>query len=241
MSLLLVGIQAIAQQTGSKPFVNSTHTYKVIAEGGGTLSWSVLDSSGNALTDPTSVFEFKGGETTSAVEILWKKKGDYRIRLTETKDCVTAREFNVKVVDNDFNVSIADLAADCSAASGTVILDDDSNLGTSERIFTISASDIPVGSKWEFNVAATVFGVANTNLSIDTGDATIAGGLVSVNSGTEVKVKVTFNNTFTGGDVVLTVSNGKELKFNTPDGKATDNVGSARVKSMPHTTKITTD
>ncbi len=242
IALMFVGVQTMAQ-SGSAPFVNSTHTYKVTGAGG-TYEWKVLDATGTA-DAPSTAFEIKSGAASEIASILWKTIGDYTVQLTETgaNGCSTVRQFPVEVKDNLFDISIANLAEVCSDVSGNIIPDDD-NLGTSEKTFTITAVDIPADAQWSFDVAATVFAGTGTIELVSAADGTYdaSANKVTVNAGvTSVELKVTFDNTFNGGEVSLALSNGKELKYNTPDGNTTNNTGTAIIKSMPNTTKITSD
>jgi hypothetical protein len=254
--LLFVGGQAMAQ-SGSTPFVNSTHTYTVnggTATTDYTYNWEVL-SGGVATTDATL-----GTNGAASIDITWELAGTYTVQLTETASvadggCSTVREFEVVVTGNSFDVSIADLAASCSDDSGSVITGE--TLSTTSKTFTIdmaTQSDMTTATflpdwSFDYDVASTsgelvsVTFDANTSVASETLSGTTASGTATVDSDDySVELTVVFNNTWASGDMVtVTLSNGLELTYNTPESDDTNNTGSVTINAMPATTDITTD
>jgi len=260
--LLLIGGQAFSQN-GSSPFVNSTHTCTVNGGVAGTSTylWSVLMADGSPATDAVD-FTMTDG-TTPAAKITWLKANvpanlTYIVQLEETNTCTTIRQFVVTVIGNAFDIAIADLTASCSDASGTVIVNSDNdNLGTTTKTFTIDmktqadmtgATFIP---DWKFD-----YEVTSTNGDLQTvtfdGNTAVTSPVVGTNSATgtvtvnnddySIQLTVVFNNTWNNGDVItVTLSNGIELTYNTPDGLNTNDEGAITINALPATTNITTD
>ncbi|WP_421920565.1 hypothetical protein [Marinifilum sp.] len=262
---LLIGSNVMAQN-GTNPFVGSTHTYEVTrGVAGSTLLWSVLNADESAADVADFSIAANGGET---VDITWNTlnggtNANYIVQLSETAPaasggCITLRQFVVTVIGNAFDIVIADLPADCSDASGSVIVNSgNNNLGTTSKTFTIdmstqadmtSASYIP---DWEFDyeVTSTNGDLVSVTFDTNTNDPSqalsgkSATGKVTVNNNDySVQLKVEFNNTWASGDLLtVTLSNGIELTYNTPENLDTNNTGSVTINAMPATTNITTD
>lgn len=177
MIIVLAAVGVQAQNTGTSPYVNSTHTYS-ITKGmttGSSLNWTVpsgMDSGGVAFADIASQYSItSGGGNSVNVEIKWLTAGTYILHATETATsgaCPTIREIEVVVVDNDFDV-IASLVLDPDAIGGndyekvdcaTVLnpVDDngtasnlsDDNFGTTTRVFNVNAEGLAPTVKWNF-------------------------------------------------------------------------------------------
>lgn len=260
--LLLIGGQ-VYSQNGTTPFVNSTHNYSVNGGAVGNYQWSVLLANGNPAT--ADDFTMVDG-TTATAKITWLKANvvgvndNYIVQLEETdgNSCSTIRQFVVTVIGNAFDISIADLTATCSDASGTVIVNStNDNLGTTSKTFTIdmsTATDMATATfkpdwKFEYEVTSTSGDLVSVTFDDNTSVASpsLAGktatGEVTVNNDDySVQVTVVFNNTWNSGDLVtVTLSKGVELTYNTPDGLDTNNTGSITINALPATTNITTD
>jgi hypothetical protein len=259
--LLIIGGQAFSQN-GTNPYVNSTHTYSV-TDAGGSLVWSVLMANGDAASVDTD-YTMTGGTTASA-NITWLKVNDadapisnanYIVQLEETAavasgGCSTMRQFVVTVIGNTFDITIADLAATCSDASGNIIVDEtNSNLGTTSKTFTIDMIGAAFNPDWKFDYEVTstngdlqtVTFDENTAVPSPVVGANTATGIVTVNNNdASVQLTVVFNNTWANGDVItVKLSNGIELTYNTPASNKTDE-GAIIINAMPATTKILTD
>jgi len=258
--LLLVGGNVFAQN-GTTPFVGSTHTYEVTKglATGSTLTWSVLNTADKLGADAADFTIASNGGAT--VDITWKKAGNYTVQLAEensTTGCITLRQSDVVVGTNQFDIAIADLTATCSDASGTVIVNNaNDNLGTTSKTFTIDmktqadmtgATFIP-DWKFDYEVTSTngdlqtVTFDDNTAVTSPVVGANSATGTVTVNNDDySIQLTVVFNNTWNNGDVItVTLSNGIELTYNTPDGLNTNDEGAITINALPATTNITTD
>jgi hypothetical protein len=265
--LLLIGGQAFSQ-SGSTPYVNSTHTYRVhggTAQPGNSYNWTVFMANGDpVLVSPAVNADVTLGSNGGAeIEITWLKanvtgvNNNYIVQLEETdaNTCSTIRRFDVVVSGNTFDILIADLAATCSDASGTIITDE--ILGTTTKTFTIdmkTQADMSTGTPftpdWEFNYSITSTNGDLVNVTVDD-NASISGntlanktaaGKVTVNNDDySIEFTIEFNNTWDMGDLVTVVlSNGKELSYNTLDDPNA-NTGSVTINALPATTNITTD
>ncbi|MDE5423133.1 hypothetical protein L3073_13015 [Ancylomarina sp. DW003] len=266
--LLLIGGKAFSQ-SGSTPYINSTHTYRVhggVAQPGNSYSWAVFMENGDpVVVSPTANADVVLGTNGGAeFEITWLKanlpaNAKYIVQLTETdaNTCSTIRQFDVDVSGNVFDILITDLTASCSDASGTIINSANDNLGTTSKTFTIdmkTQADMSTGTPftpdWEFNYTITSTNGNLVNVSVDD-NAAISGntivdkdasGKVTVNNNDySIEFTVEFNNTWNMGDLVTVVlSNGKELSYNTLDDPNA-NTGSVTINALPATTNITTD
>jgi hypothetical protein len=265
---LLIGSHVKAQN-GTSPFVGSKHTYEVTrGVAGSTLLWSVLDADESPADAADFAIATNGGET---VDITWNKangvgNANYIVQLSEQAPaggggCITLRQFVVTVIDNNFDIAIADLASSCSDASGSVIVNaTNDNLGTTSKTFTIdmstqadmtSATYIP---DWKFDYTVTSVSGDLVSVTFDNNTA-ISGanltgknatGTVTVNNDDySVNVTVVFNNTWNSGETVtVAFNNGVELSYNTPEkdkDAPVNNTGSVTIDAMPATTNITTD
>lgn len=260
--LLIIGGQAFSQN-GTTPFLNSTHTYTVNGGAAGTYQWSVLLADGNVA--PDGDYTLVDG-TTAIAKITWLKANvagvndNYIVQLeqTDANSCSTIRQFVVTVIGNSFDLAITDLGASCSGASGSIIVNaNNDNLGTTSKTFTIdmktqadmtNATFIP---DWRFDYEVTSTNGDIQSVTLDANTAVVS-ALVNSNSATgtvtvnnddyTIELTVIFNNTWNNGDVVtVTLLNGIELTYNTPDGLNTNDTGSVTINALPATTNITTD
>ncbi|WP_321309756.1 hypothetical protein [Marinifilum fragile] len=260
--LLFVNTQA--QNTGTNPFVNSTHTYNITKGSivGTTLAWSVTD--GTAGTN----FNFVGATDQTSVQVQWLTVGTYTLQVTETRTdvagglagCPTTRNITVNVIANTFDV-IAALVTDADACATVVnpVVDvsadgdnSDDTFGTTTRAYTVSMAGGDTGKSWSFDYALTDLSAFNlgdiTAVNITGGTAT--GNNIVVPAGTtEVTISISYstnkNASGTNGqdpdfDIVLTLTNAKD-QLGTPDSDGSNDAATYSVKAIPATTGITTD
>ncbi|MDE5423134.1 hypothetical protein L3073_13020 [Ancylomarina sp. DW003] len=180
LMFVLVGIGVQAQNTGTSPYVGSTHVY-TITKGmtNSDLVWTVLDHNGDVLGTPADHFSLSANGSES-ISITWPKANDvtipnYIVQVTETRNaasghvgCPTVRRMSVTVVDNAFDV-LAELVLDPDGTGGndyeqvdcaTVLnpVDDegtandlsDDNFGTTTRVFNVKANGLPNDVTWNF-------------------------------------------------------------------------------------------
>ena len=172
--------------------------------------------------------------------------------------CISIRKIAINVQANAFDINIASLGTTCSDASGSIIVNsDETNLGNTTKVFTIdmetqadmtSATFIP-DWKFDYAVASASGNLVSVNFDTNTAVATpalsgqAASGVVTVNADDySIEMTVVFANVWDSSETVtVTLSNGVELTYNTPDGDATNNVGTVAISALPVTSNIITD
>ncbi len=239
--LMITSLGARAQNTGSSPYLNSTHTYtsaKTAAMSGTSLSWSV--SGGGTLTEI-------GTDKLSAT-VKWTSIGSYTVTVTEsTADgCSTKRTFPVTVVANTFNLAVSSPAEACAAGSGTIISDGATSPGNTTVAFIVAFSgDNTKTSSFDYAITTTTTasissvtisnGIYPTGTNLTGSNLTIPTGISSFT--VTVVVASRFN---IMDDVKLAITNGKDF-YGTVENNITDNNGTATINAVPNTTPITTN
>lgn len=239
LALMIISVGAMAQNTGSSPYLGSTHTYTSAKTSGMTgtiLSWSV--SGGGILTE-------NGTDKLSAT-IQWTSVGNYTVIVTETTSdgCSTQRSFPVSVVANPFNLTVTAPSADCAAGSGTVIADDATSPGNTTIAYTVAfAGDNTKTATFDYALTTTTSAVISsvtisggiyTGTSLTGNDLTIPAG---TNSFT---VTIVIASRFDVKDIVkLAISDAKDY-YGTPENNtaAANNEGTATINAVPNTTPI---
>jgi len=173
---LLIGSQAFAQ-TGTTPYVGSTHIYYVNSSDGNTLNaghpdntyyWYLTDNTEALVTD-TDVFTVGQAWGTDVapvnnlfkVDITWGSaaSGTYYLYVKEYSNhgCISKRRIEILVKPNAFDIQIAAVAADgCNTASGTLftgVTPVAAQLGSTPRDFNITMTGTP--NSWKFKPVVT--------------------------------------------------------------------------------------
>lgn len=239
VSLTILSLGAKAQNTGSSPYLGSTHTYtsaKTTGMSGTTLSWSV--SGGGTLTEI-------GAEKLSAT-VLWTSVGSYTVTVTEltTDGCTTVRSFPVTVVANPFNLTVTAPSADCAAGSGTVIADAATSPGNTTVVYTVAFSgDNTKTATFDYALTTTTSAVissVNISSSIYSGTS-LTGDDLTIPAGTNsFTVTIVIASRFDIQDVVkLAISDAKDY-YGTPENNTTaaNNEGTATINAVPRTSPI---
>ena len=163
-ALMIFSVAAMAQG-GETPFLNSTHSYTVTMEDGAnnTALWVIADGTGTPLaTQPAFTTDVTGN--TATMEITWATVGSFKVQFTETAQstaCVTAKELDVTVNTNDFDVSIGSLTDACNNNSGSI-----SPADSATSIITIPF-DMETGTTWGPNWEVTFYvAVTSSNARI---------------------------------------------------------------------------
>jgi len=239
LALMLISAGAMAQNTGSSPYLGSTHTYtsaKTSGMSGTNLSWSV--SGGGTLTEI--------GTDKLSASILWTAVGSYTVTVTETTadGCSTKRSFPVTVIANPFNLAVTAPSADCAAGSGTVIADGATSPGNTTVSYTVAfTGDNTKTSTFDYALTTTTSAVINsvtisggiyTGTSLTGNDLTIPAGTSSFT------VTIVIASRFDVQDVVkLAISDAKDF-YGTPENNtaAANNEGTATVHAVPNTSPI---
>jgi hypothetical protein len=237
LALMFVSIGAMAQNTGSSPYLNSTHTYTSAKTVGmtTTMSWSV--DGGGTLT--------QAGNTLSAT-VLWTATGLHTVTVTEltTDGCSTIRTFPVTVIANPFNLAVTAPGIACATGSGTVIPDLATSPGNTTVVFTVALTgDNSKTSTFDYALSTTTtatFGNVTISNSIYAG-ANLTGSLTIPSGINSFTVSVVIASRFNIQDLVkLTISNGKDF-YGTVENNVLDNEGTATINAIPATTAISTD
>ena len=240
VALMITSLGAMAQNTGSSPYLGSTHTYtsvKTTGMSGTTMAWSV-DGGGTVV---------EAGNTLSAA-ITWTALGAHKVFVTETtagpNSCSTIREFNVIVTANNFNLTVTAPSADCAAGSGTVIPDGASNPGNTTVVYTVAFSgDNTKTSTFDYALTSTTDAVISSVIisgGIYSGTA-LTGNDITIPTGTaSFTITIVIASRFDVQDLVkLAITDGKDF-YGTPENNtsALDNEGTATINAVPNTTPI---
>jgi len=264
-AFMMISFASNAQDdTGTTPYAGTKHDYTVnptynATTSSNTFTWSVLIADGTAAAD-ASVYDFFTvadntvalGSVTSiedlvGVSILWNLSGNYIVEVREENaNCSTVRRFAVSVSSNAFDVTIAGIElADCSSATGFIVDDTDSNLGTTTRTFSIKMTTDGTATptwkpEWKFTYDVTVDNGATPTVTFNNGND--VSKTVTVNAGTiETTMTVVFPNALgVSQDVFASLTLISETEHSTPDPEAL-NDATVVVYSMPATTNIITD
>lgn len=252
-AVLLTISGIVMAQDGETPFLNSTHTYTVTMENGtnNTANWIIADNSGEALDPQPSIITNVDGNTAT-MALTWTTVGLFKVQFSEINQstaCVTAKELDVTVSANTFDVSAVTPAATCNAADGVVNYSNTDATTEISFVVDMETSDENFNPNWEFTftltstTGATVADVSTGSgtLSEDSGTYTLA-DLTSV-AGTG-SVIITLNATgelYTAEDVVLTITSARELTYNTPDVDGDDWLATQAINPIPQTSGISTD
>jgi hypothetical protein len=252
-TLLLISIGVMAQG-GATPYLNSTHTYTVEMEDGvnNTAQWIIADDEGTAL-DPQPTFATNVDGNIATLEITWTTVGSFKVQFSETNPstaCVTAKELDVTVSANTFDVTAVTSAATCNAADGVV-----NYVGTevtTEVSFVVDmeTADSGFNPNWEFTftltstTGATIGNVTDgTNiLTPDGSNIYTLTGLTSADGTGSITIFLdATGELYTAEDVVLTITSAKELTYNTPDVDSDDWAATQTINPIPQTSDISTD
>jgi len=261
--MVFVGVLLItntqAQNTGTTPYVGSTHEYTITKSSiaGTTLAWTV--TSGTAGTE----YNFVGATNGAAADVEWLLAGTYILQVVETRTdvtpaCPTTRQISVTVTANTFDVVAALVTAteDCATVSNPVVdvsVDGDNSddiFGTTIREYTVSMAGGDLAKTWSFDYAISDIATSdNVTGVLVNGVAALSGTVnVPVNTASQTITVVYNTNKNTTGvngqdpdiSIALTVSNGKD-ELGTPDSNAANDVATYTVNAVPATTGITTD
>lgn len=251
-ALLLISAGAIAQG-GATPFLNSTHTYTVTMEDGtnNTAQWIIADDGGTAL-DPQPAFTTNVDGNTATMEITWTTVGTFKVQFSETNPstaCVTAKELDVTVSANTFDVTAVTPSATCNAADGQVNYTGTDVTTEVSFVVDMETADSGFNPNWEITFTLT----SSTGATVD--NVSAGSGTLSENSGTYTltglasasgtgSVTITLDATgelYNAEDVVLTITSAKELTYNTPDVDSDDWAATQTINPIPQTSEITTD
>lgn len=252
-ALLLISAGAMAQG-GATPYLNSTHTYTVTMEDGAnnTAQWVIADNAGTAL-DPQPTFATNIDGNIATMEITWTTVGSFKVQFSETNPstCVAAKELNVSVSANDFDVTAVAPAATCNAADGVVNYAGTDVTTEVSFVVNMETADSSFNPNWEFtftlasNTGATI--VANS-VSAGTGTLSESSGTYSLTGLTSASgagsVTIIMNVTgelYSAEDMVLTITSAEELAYNTPDVDSDDWTATQTINPIPQTSNITTD
>lgn len=230
-AFLLIGAGAMAQ-SGSTPYVNSTHLYTATPQSGSnTLSWTVT---GGTAADYTIT-----NGTTAAATILWKTAGTYTVTFKETSgnSCFTERTIDVTVTANLFDLAVtapsdfcATIAPNAAAPNSTTVV---FNVAVAGNTAKASTFDYTLTGD---HIASVAFSGGITATSI-TGAAgvTIPSGVASFT------VTVVVNSVIADEDTIaFGISNAKDF-YNTPENNTGNNSGDAVIWAVPNTSPITAD
>lgn len=251
-ALLLISAGTMAQG-GATPYLNSTHTYTVNMEDGtnNTAQWVIADDGGTAL-DPQPAFTTNIAGNTASMEITWTTIGDFKVQFSETNPsttCVTAKELDVTVSANTFDVTAVAPAATCNAADGVInYAGTDVTTGVSFDV-EMETGDAAFSPDWEFTFTLTSStGATVANVSAGSGSLSESGGTYTLTGLTsasgEGSVTITLDATgvlYSAEDVVLILTSAKELTYNTPDSNSGNNTATQTINPIPQTSDITTD
>jgi hypothetical protein len=210
MIIVLAAVSVQAQNTGTQPYVLSTHIY-TITKGmtNSDLVWTVLDHNGDVLGTPADHFAL-GTNGSESISITWPKANDatipnYIVQVTETRNatsgytgCPTIRRIPVTVEVNAFDV-IAELvtpATECATLTDNPVVDENANgsngddiFGTTTRQFKVKMTGGDAAKDWSFEYLLTDI-ATDFNLGGVTSITLSAGGTSTAGSGGKTKVTV---------------------------------------------------
>lgn len=251
VALMIISAAAMAQGGGT-PFVGSTHTYTVTMEDGtnNTALWVIADATGTPLaTQPAFTTDVTGN--TATMEITWATVGSFKVQFTETAQstaCVTAKELDVTVSANTFDVFTSNPGQTCNAADGSVNYA--GTTATTAVTFTVSMAtgDPAFSPDWNFTFTLTSSSGATISTVAVGGSPLSGSGPFTSPTQTSASGVGSVNVTCTaeGGindlqDVVLTITSATELTYTTPDVDSDDWLGNQTINPIPATSGITTD
>ena len=230
-AFLLIGAGAMAQ-SGSTPYVNSTHLYTATPQSGSnTLSWTVT---GGTAADYTIT-----NGTTAAATILWKTAGTYTVTFKETSgnSCFTERTIGVTVTANLFDLAVTAPSDFCATIAPNA-----ANPIPTTVVFNVAvAGNTAKASTFDYtltgeNIASVAFSGGITATSITgAADVTIPSGVASFT------VTVVVNSVIADEDTIaFGISNAKDF-YNTPENNTANNSGDAVIWAVPNTSPITAD
>lgn len=251
VALLLINAGAMAQD-GEAPYLNSTHTYTVIMEDGAnnTTQWVIADDGGTAL-DPQPSFTTNLDGNTSTMEITWTTAGSFKVQFSETNPftCVTAKELDVTVSANTFDVTAVAPAATCNAADGVVNYAGTDVTTEVSFVVDMETGDEDFNPNWEFTFTLTsTTGTSIANVSAGAGTLSESDGTYTLTVltsttgvGTVTIIVDATGELYSAEDVVLTITSAKELTYNTPDVDSDDWTVTQTINPIPQTSDISTD
>jgi hypothetical protein len=252
-TLLLISTGLMAQG-GTTPYLNSTHTYTVTMEDGANNSaqWVIADATGTALDlQPTFATNVDGNIAT--MEITWTTVGSFKVQFSETNPsttCVTAKELDVVVSANTFDVTAVAPAATCNAADGVVNYAGTDVTTEVSFVVEMETDDSGFNPNWEFTFTLTsTTGATIDNVTDGTNILTPDGsniytltGLTSANGTGSITIFLdATGELYSAEDVVLTITSTKELTYNTPDVDSDDWTETQTINPIPQTSNISTD
>jgi hypothetical protein len=240
VAIMITSFGAMAQNSGSSPYLGSTHTYTSAksAMTGTTMSWTI--SEGGTLTEI-------GTDKLSAT-VLWTAIGTHKVFVTETTSgpngCSTKREFNVNVIANNFNLTVTAPGPYCAAGSGTVIADGATSPGNTTIVFNVAfTGDNTKTSTFDYALTTTTSAVISS-VAISGGiysGTSLTGSNKTIPSGTSsFTVTAVVASRFDTVDAIkLAITNGKDF-YGTPENltSAVDNEATATINAVPNTTAI---
>lgn len=261
--MVFVGVLLItntqAQNTGTAPYVGSTHPYTITKSSisGTTLAWSVTSGT------PGTEYNFVGATNGVTANVEWLVAGTYILQVIETRTdvtpaCPTTRQISVTVTANTFDV-IAALVTDvteCATVSNPVVdisADGDNTddvFGTTTRQYTVSMTGGDLAKAWSFDYAINDIATSDNVTGVLVNGVAALSGTVNVPANTASQtITVVYNtNKNTAGvngqdpdiSIALTISNGKDA-LGTPDSNPANDVATYTVNAVPATTGIITD
>lgn len=249
-ALLLMGSGAMAQ-SGTTPFLNSTHTYRVTMEDGAvnTDSWYIADAVGDSIL-PQPAFTATVDVDTAFLEITWLTIGDFKIVFTETDGsgtfCSTAKSLDITVIDNTFDVTISDSTIACNDADGVInFVGPDT---TSVVTFTVDTVGVDWDYDWEIRFTltpeASLTNVAGSfgNLSGagTVGDPYILTNIPGIQGSVDITMEFT-GNAFTQQTVLMEIISAQELNYNTSALLNENTQATSIINAIPNTSDIQTD
>jgi hypothetical protein len=253
-ALMIISAAAMAQG-GETPFLNSTHTYTVTMDDGtsNTALWVIADATGTPLaTQPAFTTDVTGN--TATMEITWATVGSFKVQFSETAQttaCVAAKELDVTVSANTFDVFTSNPGETCNAADGQI-----NYSGTTATTTVVFKVDMATGNTafspdWAilFSLTppsgATIAGVSASSGDLAAGSVSGSYSLINLTSSTgtgtvDITIDVT-GDIHTLLDVDFEITSATELEYNTPDVDTDDWMATQTINAIPNTTDITTD
>lgn len=243
LALMISSLGAMAQNTGSSPYLNSTHTYssaKTSGMTGTTMAWAV-DGGGTVVPAADAL----------SADISWTTLGLHKVFVTETtavpNSCSTTREFDVSVVVNSFNLTAADLNDNCGSGSGTV-LDDTPAPPQTLRIFTVNMTgDVTESFIFDYSITSPISLATINSVTVKDSDGTMISTGVSANAVSVSAGKAPFtvlvlvdSRWDTEDDINLSISNAED-SFGTPENLLTDNDNGTIIYALPKTSPISSN
>lgn len=248
-----------AQNTGTNPYIGSTHDYTITkgSIAATTLAWSV--TSGTEGTE----YNFVGVKTGTTAQVEWLVAGTYILQVVESRTdigsaCPTTRQISVTVTANTFDViaALVTSADDCATVSNPVVDvagngdNSDDTFGTTSREYTVSMVGGDAAKTWSFDYAVSDIATSSNVTGVLVNGVAALSGTINVPANTASQtITVVYNtNKNTAGvngqdpdfSIALTVSNAAD-ELGTPDSNAGNNLVTYNVNAVPATTGITTD